>query len=231
MIAYTNHRPAPQASSSTSRTVSNNRASHRAGISNSNNDSARAYRFDIAVLCHPVCGLLVVLPPQLDKLIIFSYPQLAGADRDEEEVYLRKIWISKLPQLIERLHNNHLFINIDTFARPTDNATEYLNNSITQHFSAHCITLPPSPDPFITRINQPELQANFYRIPWQLVKLGYTKTNAQGSSHTLTVSDIPYHDMTWHKLISNQAGTRKELHRLPNPTNSCPIIFICMMHS
>lgn len=60
VIAYTNHRPTPQASSSTSRTgsnlaVSNNRASRRTGISNSNSDSARVYRFDIAVLCHPVC--------------------------------------------------------------------------------------------------------------------------------------------------------------------------------
>ena len=159
------------------------------------------------------------------------YFQLAGADRDDDEVYLRKIWISKLPRLIERLQINQLFINIETFAQPTDNATEFLNNSITQHLAAHHITLPSSRDPFVTRANQPELQANFYRIPWQLVKIGYTKTNPQGASHTLTPSDIPYHEMTWHKLISNQAGTRKELHRLPNPTNSRPIIFICMIHS
>lgn len=166
-------------------------------------------------------------------MIMLLYPQLAGADRDEDEVYLRKIWLSKLPQLIQRLHDNCLFINIDTFARPTDNATEFLNNSITQHLSAHHIALPSSTlaDPLIARTNQPELQANFYRIPWQLVKVGYTKTSAQGCSHTLSPSDIPYHDMTWHKLISNQAGTRKELHRLPNPTNDCAIIFICMIHS
>jgi hypothetical protein len=235
VIAYTNHRP-PQASSSTSRTVSNtavtnNRASRRAGISNSNSDSARAYRFDIAILCHPVCASDLPHHSFIEQSIILLYPQLAGADRDEDEVYLRKIWISKLPQLIERLLTNHLIINLDTFARPTDNATEFLNNSITQHLSAHNITIPLSPDPFITRTNQPELQANFYRIPWQFIKVGYTKTNTQGSSHTLTPSDIPYHEMTWHKLISNQAGTRKELHRLPNPTNSCPLVFICMIHS
>lgn len=166
-----------------------------------------------------------------NKLITLFYDQLAGADRDDDEVYLRKIWISKLPQLIERLRNNCLFINIDTSARPTDNATEFLNNSIMQHLTVHNITIPSSTDPLITRANQPELQANFYRIPWQLVKIGYSKSNSHGPSHTLTASDIPYHDMTWHKLISNQAGTRKELHRLPNPINNCSIIFICKIHS
>ena len=59
VIAYTNHHPAPLASSSTSHTISNqavtnNRTSRCAGIPNSS-DSAHAFRFNIAVLCHPVC--------------------------------------------------------------------------------------------------------------------------------------------------------------------------------
>lgn len=146
---------------------------------------------------------------------------------------MRKIWTSKIHQLIERLHLKSLIINIDTFARPSDNATEFLNNAITQHLSSHDITLPSLTDPSIIQTNQPlaEMPANFYRIPWQLVKVGYQKSNSQGSSHALTTSDIPYHDMTWHKLFSNQKGTRKELHRLSNPRNDSPIIFICMLHS
>ena len=75
VIAYTNHCAPPQASSSTSWTisnqaVSNNRASRRAGISESNTDSARAYKFDIAVLCHPVCDYFIFL----DKSIMLLYP-------------------------------------------------------------------------------------------------------------------------------------------------------------
>ena len=71
VIAYTNHRAASQASSSTSRisnpAVYNNRVSRRAGVSNSNSDSACAYVFDIAVLCHPVCDYYLI---NLDKLIM-----------------------------------------------------------------------------------------------------------------------------------------------------------------
>ena len=71
VIAYTNYRATYQASSSTSRisnpAIYNNRVSCCAGVSNSNSDSARAYVFDIAVLCHPVCDYYLI---NLDKLIM-----------------------------------------------------------------------------------------------------------------------------------------------------------------
>jgi len=157
----------------------------------------------------------------------WSVHQLAGSYRDNDEEYLRKIWVDKLPQLIQQLNEYNLVLHIDTSALPSENATEFLNRMILSHLDTHSITVPPSPTAPVHRIGQSDVQANYFQLAWKLVALGYKKMSAEGLGQNISNASIPYHDMTWHKLFSNAPGTpSKELLRLKNPNKECPLVLI-----
>jgi hypothetical protein len=90
--------------------------------------------------------------------------------------------------------------------------------------------MPESRQPLIfPSAGQTSQEANFYRLPWKLVCIGYRKSYPNtGAYHLNTNSTIPYHLMTWHELFSGSRGTAgNELRRLRN-IESHPIIFIGM---
>jgi hypothetical protein len=157
-------------------------------------------------------------------LIVF---QLAGQDIVDDDVFLRKIWAHRVPELLEHMSNHHLLLNINTTALPSDNITAFLSRTIHNHLSTYNLTMPPSTRPTIAPQDGQSLdQANFYHNPWQLAVIGYRRSTREGAAYKLTSSMIPYHLMTWHNLLSGAPTTNgKELMRIHN-VHDRPLIFI-----
>jgi hypothetical protein len=151
--------------------------------------------------------------------------QIAGLDQNE--YFLTRIWVDRLPEMLTHMQTHKLLIYAHTNAFPTDNATQFLQDTIKAHLNAHSLVMPQSRQPNAVAFEgQTNEQGNFYRLPWKLVSIGYRKTYNAGPYHLISNSSIPYHAMTWHQLFSNaQSTVGKELRRLQN-INNRPLILI-----
>jgi hypothetical protein len=84
----------------------------------------------------------------------------------------------------------------------------------------HLLIMPESPQPPITPSEQSYEQANFYRLPWKLVTIGYCKTYSNsGSYHSLTNSTIPYHNL-FSAILAFLLPRRSLTPALPSPSRT-----------
>jgi hypothetical protein len=228
VTSYVNSHITPLVPAGRGRSGRSNRGGRAAGgtARGTTDELPQSYIFDIGILGYPVsmscrtskCGVDVC--------------QLSGTDNIDDDIFFRKIWGHRVPELLEQMDQHHLLLNVNTTALPRENATTFLSRTILNHLVTYNLTMPGSPRPPVFPSDGQSLdQVNFYLNPWQLVVVGYRRTSREGAAHKLTSSTIPYHLMTWHNLLSGAPTTSgKELARIHN-VHDRPLIFIGMILS
>jgi hypothetical protein len=150
-----------------SRSGRSNRGVARVAGATANVDLPQSYIFDVAILGYPVC----ISTPQHMLLNVF---QLVGPDIINDDVFLRKLWAHRVPELLEHMSNHHLLLSINTTALPSDNVTAFFSRTIHDHLSMYNLLMPPSTRPPVAPQDGQLLDhSNFYQNPWQLAVIGY----------------------------------------------------------